>query len=284
MTIDSARPDLSRALPDRPIGVRPPQTMGPASASSLFLLLFGLLGGLLWWLGPDLARDWRIGGETMRAEGARIEQTRCRRRLALITLCDVAFIDQRAADAGGRRALWYFFVDTGRDTGNREAIALIAAKSDPAAITTNLGLEKFYHRLATLTLLVGVLVFCIVLCSQVVLQGMATRTALAALDGQRLTPVVVGIEGKITVARKRRRWTYVYDAGGRQERAFVEFASRSEPLYATRDGKRALAVAGLDGGVPLLLDEQLSALDLTAAEKAVFFEVCRAALVETGAP
>ena len=54
-------------------------------------------------------------------------------------------------------------------------------------------------------------------------------------------------------------------------------SNRTEPLYA-RDGKRALAVTGPGGGVPMLLDADLSALDLTEAEKEAFFEVCRSAL------
>ena len=43
-----------------------------------------------------------------------------------------------------RRTLWYFFI--GR--ADPEKIALLQAPNpSPAAITTNLGLDKFYHRL-----------------------------------------------------------------------------------------------------------------------------------------
>ena len=107
---------------------------------------------------------------------------------------------------------------------------------------------------------------------------MVTRRALAALSGQRLSPVVVGVEGKIAIAHKRRRWTYLYDAGGRQERAFIELAKGNDPLFVTPDGKRALALEGQDGGVPLLLDAKLSSLDLSDAEKEAFFAACRKAL------
>ena len=125
MTDSPATPDLSHALPDRPIRVRPPQTIGPMSAAGLFAMLFGLVAGALWWLGPDLARDWRIGGEVMRAEGARIEEARCRGRLVLLTVCDIAFVDARSADAR-RRTLWYFFIDT----GGQEPIILLRSTSN----------------------------------------------------------------------------------------------------------------------------------------------------------
>jgi hypothetical protein len=267
-----ATPDFSGALPDRPIAVRPPWTMGPRSAISLFSTLFALLAGALWWLGPDLARDWRID-DVVEAAGARIERTRCRTGLVLITVCDVAFVDERSAEAS-RRTLWYFFIDT----VGQERIALLRSKSDAAAITTNLGLDKFYHRLLALVLVAGGLVFCIVVSVQLLRQGMVTRRALAALSGQRLVPIVVALEGSARIAHKRRRWTYLYDQGGRQKRAFVELASGSDPLFVTADRKRALALRGQDGGVPLLLDGRLGSLDLSDAEKEAFFVACRKAL------
>ncbi len=278
----SAMPDFSRALPDRAIGVRPPQTVGPMSSVGLFVLLFGLIAGAIWSLGPDLWRDWRIDGEVVQAEGARMEAARCRSRLVLFTVCDVTFHDGSAANAA-RQTLWYFFID--RPDG--QPIVLVRPKADAApsadTITTNLGLDKLYHRLLALVLVVALLGACIILSAQVQWQGIATRRALAALSGQRLTPVVVGIDGSFPIGHKRRRWTYLYDAdahnsGGGPERAFIELPKGSEPLFVTPDGKQALALRPRVGGVPLLLDAKLSALDLTEAEKAAFFAVCRAAV------
>jgi hypothetical protein len=278
MPPNPATPDFSGALPDRPIAVRPPWTIGPLSAISLFSMLFALLAGALWWLGPDLARDWRIDG-VVEAAGARIEQTRCRTRLALVSVCDVAFVDERSAQAS-RNTLWYFFIDR----VGEEPIALLRSKSDAAAITTNLGMDKFYHRLLALALIVGGLLFCITLSIQLLRQGMVTRRALAGLSGQRLLPVVVGVEGSIPIAHKRRRWTYIYDAGGKEERAFVELTAGNDPLFVTPDGKQALALRGEGGGVPLLLDSKLGSLDLSEAEKEAFFAACRAVLGAEPAP
>jgi hypothetical protein len=259
--------------------VRPPSTIGPLSSFGLFALLFGLLAGALWWLGPDLARDWRIDGEVVHAEGARIEEARCRSRLFLLTACDITVLDERRADPS-RRTLWYFFIDRAES----ESIVLVrpksAPRSDPQAITTNLGLDKLYHRLLALTLIVALLMICIALSIQLLWQGASTRRQLVALSGQRLHPVVVGLEGSIPIAHKRRRWTYVYDRDGRQERAFIELAKGNDPLFVTPDGKRALALCGPGGGVPLLLDAKLTSLDLSEEEKDAFFAACRQALGE----
>ena len=273
-----AMPDLSAALPDRPIMVRPPVTVGPASTFGLFVLLFGLLAGAMWWLGPDLVQDWRAGRDTVEARNVRIVEASCRSRLLVFTVCDIT-VAEAGASAPARTA-WYFFIGA----ASRGPIVLLrpqlAPAFGPAAITTNLGQEKLYYRLLALTLIVAFLAFCIVVAVEVYGKGIVTRRGFSALSGQRLSLMVVTIENGIPVASKRRRWTYVYDDGDLQERAFVEFASGVQPLFVTPARKQALAVIGPGGGVPLLLDVPLSALDLTKAEKATFFEACRAALDE----
>jgi hypothetical protein len=279
MSSSPATPDFARALPDRPITVRPPPTIGPLSAFGLFALLFGLLAGAVWWLEPDLARDWRIGGEVVEARDARIEDWRCRTRLMVFNVCDVAFVDGSSASTQ-RHARWYFFIDR----LERGPIVLVRPKGAPGGdageITTDLGLDKLYRRLLAFALVVGLLAVCITLTVQLLRQGVATRKALAALSGQPLVPLVVGLEGSIPIAHKRRRWTYVYEEGGAQQRAFIELVKGIDPLFVTPDGKRALALRARHGGVPLLLDAELSALDLSAEEKQAFFAACRKALDE----
>jgi hypothetical protein len=272
-----ATPDFSRALPDRPITVRPPPTIGAMSAFGLFTLLFGLLAGAVWWVGPDLACDWRLGGEVVAAQGARVEEQRCRARLMVVNVCDVTVV-VGSGTGEQRRTLWYFFI--GRLDGGLPVVPVRPRGSpggDASEITTDLGLDKLYPRLLAFALIVGLLAICIALSVQVLRQGMATRRALMALSGQSLHPVIVGLEGSIPIAHKRRRWTYVYETGGGQERAFIELTKDVDPLFVTPDGKQALALAG-SGGVPLLLDAQLSSLDLTEAEREAFFAACRRAL------
>jgi hypothetical protein len=147
---------------------------------------------------------------------------------------------------------------------------------DLAAITTDLGQETFYRRLIALLVIVGFLAFCIGVSIEVFRNGILARRGFSALSGQRLSLVLVTLENAIPVASKRRRWTYLYDVGDRQEQTFVELASSTKPLFATPDRKQALAVVGPDGGAPLLLDAALSALDLTETERAAFYEACRA--------
>jgi len=271
--------DLATALPDRPIAVRPPQTIGPLSAVGLFVMLFGLLAGALWWLGPDLARDLRIGSDVAPARSLRIEEARCRSRLYVIAVCDVRYAPAAAAaETAHGTTLWYLLL--GR--ANADGINLLASRADPELVTTDLGLDRLWQRLLALLLIVALSVTCIGLSAQIVLQGTRTRRQLMGLSGQRLRPVVVGLETSVPIAHKRRRWAYVYDDAGTERRAFIELHTSIDPLFVTPDRKRALAVSGPAGGVPLLLDAPLSALDLTQAEREAFYAACRAALEAAG--
>jgi hypothetical protein len=276
------RARLAKALPDRPITVRPPATIGPLSAFGLFAMLFGLLAGALAWLGPDLARDARIGRDLVAASEARLVEARCRSRLAIVTVCDVTYA--RAGTGGAsdaQRTLRYFFVAGAR--AGAEPIALLSPRGDPATVTSDLGVEIFYPRLFVLALIVALLAGFIALSVGVIRQGRVTRIALAGLSGQPLQPIIVPLEGSIPVAHKRRRWTYRYDDGGREERAFIELVAGNDPLFTSADGRTALALVRPDGGVPLLLDSALVSLDLTEAEKEAFFEACRGALAPRNA-
>jgi len=270
MTMRPMPVDLADALPSRPVAVRPPQTVGPLALLGVFTLLFGLLGGLLWWLGPDLVRDWRIGSDASPASDARVEEARCRSRLFVLQVCNVSLADDRS---GAKRTLWYVFIDV----RGRERMEPLRSRSDPALLSTDLGLEKLLARSATLALAAALLASCIGVALRIAQQGLRTLRAFRDLSGQRLIPVVVEIERHNLLPPRRRLWVYLYDDGARQGRAFIELPARERPLFTDTSEKRALALRSEQGGTPLLLDARLGCLDLTEAEKTAFYAACRAA-------
>jgi len=272
MSARSTIADLADALPRRPVVVRPPQTIGPTAAFGLFALLFGLVALVLWWLGPDLARDWR--NDWIAAPDARVEAAHCRSRLLVFRACDVTVADGPDA-AAGKRTLWYAFIDASR----AEPTAPLRSRSDPALLSTDLGLGKLIARSLTLALAVAMLALCIAAVGRMIQQGLRMARALRSLSGQRLAPVVVEIERNNFVPPRRRLWVFLYDDQGRRGRAFIELPSRQRPLFTDASEKRALALRNPQGGAPLLLDASLTCLDLTSAEKEAFYTVCRAVFV-----
>jgi hypothetical protein len=271
MTRSPSTVDLADALPRRAVAVRPPQTVGPLAMLGLFTMLFAFLGGLLWWLGPDLVRDWRIGSDTVSANDVRIEDARCRSRLFVLYICDLTL----AGPAGAKRRLWYIFLDAPNRAQGTDRVVPLRGRSDPELVATDLGLAKLLTRSLTLVLAVSVLALCIGVGVRVTQQGLRNAGAFRSLSGERLTPVVVEIERHNLVPPRRRLWVYLYDDAGRQKRGFIELPSRDRPLFTDASEKWALALRGKAGATPLLLDAQLSCLDLTAGEKEAFYAACR---------
>jgi hypothetical protein len=271
--MSAAKPDvdLSGALPGRPVAVRRvPQTMGPVAMLGPFGLLLGLLALVVWGLGPDVARDWRIRGDAVPAVGdARVEEARCRSWLAVIKVCTITYSEA----AGAKRSLWYLYIGA----PGEESIALQRSRSDPALVTTDVGLERLISRSLTFAVLAGSLLLCLGFAVQAARGGSDLRRGFASLGGQRLTPVVVEIEHKNLVPPRRRLWVYLYEDGGTAGRAAVELPSKETLVFLTSDERWAVAVRGERGGTPMLLDSKLAALDLTEAEKAAFHAACRGA-------
>jgi hypothetical protein len=256
--------DLAHFLPQRAIAVRPPQTVDGGTIGVIVLLLI-LLGGVLAWLGPGIASDWRMRGEAVAATDVQTREARCRSWLAALRFCTVAV----AADGGntaGDRTLWFVFLGGAGD----QAMAPLHSRSDPSRVTTELGLAKVYNRLFTLLLFAGMAAFGISVAATMLRRGIETRHAFAAMSGRALRPVVVEMERNNRLPPRRRLWVYLYDDGGKRERALVEWPSKLQPLFTTPDEGWALALQGTEGGTPLLLDVDLGALDLTEVEKSAF--------------
>jgi hypothetical protein len=256
--------DLAHLLPQRAIAVRPPQTIDGGTIGVIILLLI-FLGGIVAWLGPGIASDWRMRDDAVATADLQIREARCRSWLATLRFCSVT-VDADRGDTAGERTLWYAFLD---GTGD-QAMAPLRSRSDPSRVATDVGLAKVYNRLITLLLFAGLLVFCIGVAATMLWRGAETRRAFAAMSGRGLRPVVVEMERNNRLPPRRRLWVYLYEDGGKQERALAEWPSKLQPLFTTPDEGWALALQGEEGGTPMLLDADLGTLDLTDAEKAAF--------------
>jgi hypothetical protein len=256
--------DLAHLLPQRAIAVRPPQTIDGGTIGVIILLLI-FLGGIVAWLGPGIASDWRMRDDAVATADLQIREARCRSWLATLRFCSVT-VDADRGDTAGERTLWYAFLD---GTGD-QAMAPLRSRSDPSRVATDLGLAKVYNRLITLLLFAGLLVFCIGVAATMLWRGAETRRAFAAMSGRGLRPVVVEMERNNRLPPRRRLWVYLYQDGGKRERALAEWPSKLQPLFTTPDEGWALALQGTEGGTPLLLDVDLGALDLTEVEKSAF--------------
>jgi hypothetical protein len=269
--------DFSGMLPDRPITVRPPRTVGGLSAFGMFSVLF-LLACIVWTLvGADVVRDWRIGADPVAAADARVDEAHCRTWLFVFGLCSVSATDTQAA---AEHKLTFRYAFLGRESA--EPITLLRSRNDPALLTTDLGRRHLNGRTLVLLLLTGVLLGAIAAIASVVHSANRTRQGFAALSRQQLEPTLVEMERNNALPPRRRVWIYRYANSKGSNTAMVELHSRIRPIFVTKDERWAMAVRGPEGTVPMLLDGNLDSLDLAHDEKVVFLEKCRAELEKRG--
>jgi hypothetical protein len=267
MSAPYASSDLADLLPRRGIAVCPPRTV-EGGTLGVIGLLFVMLIGLLAWLGPGIAGDWRMRSDAIPAADVRVSDAQCRSWFGLLRFCSVTLAPDATVGAGGARTLWYaFFAGSGEQT-----MAPQRSPTDASWLSTDLGLARLHSRLMALLLFTGLFLCCIGVAAAVLWRGVKARRAFAGMSGQRLTPVVVEIERNNRLPPRRRLWVYLYDDGGRRERALAEWPSRQQPLFTTPDERWALALRGEEPGPPMLLDTGLENLDLTDEERAVFCE------------
>ena len=277
MTAQPPRLDLSNALPPRPITVRPATTVNPYTAGGIFVALYAILAVLWTFLVPDLARDWRLRGDTEIARDVRIEEASCRAWLGFLAFCNIAVNETRDGSEAKTSFRYVFF---GRQDQNQ--ISPLRGRTDPFLLSTDAGADRLWNRGLVAALLLAIPLFSIGAVANVVRNARKTRAAFAGLSREQLEPIAVEIERSNALPPRRRMWVYLYDDGGKQGRTFIELSSRARPLFLTEDERWALALRGPPGTVPLLLDQTLSAMDLTAEEKAAFLEACRAQLPALG--
>jgi hypothetical protein len=267
------RIDLANALPPRPITVRPATTVNPYATAGIFALLYVVLAVLFTSLVPDLARDWRLAGDTENAPDVRIDEASCRSWLAILAFCSITVNDTREG-TGAKTTFRYAFL--GRQDQNR--IAPLRGRTEPSLLSTDAGAGRLLNRSFVAMLILALPLLAVGAVANVARNARKTRAAFAGLNREQLQPIAVEIERSNALPPRRRMWTYLYDDGGKQGRTFIELSSRARPIFLTDDERWALALRGPPGTVPLLLDQTLSSVDLTAEEKAAFLEAARAQL------
>jgi hypothetical protein len=164
----------------------------------------------------------------------------------------------------------------GRQDQNQ--IMPLRGRSEPSLVSTDAGRDRLLNRSLVAVLILAIPLLAVAAVANVVRNARKTRAAFAGLNREQLKPIVVEIERSNALPPRRRMWVYLYDDAGEKGRTFVEFSSRVRPLFLSEDERWALALRGPPGTVPLLLDQTLSAMDLTEEEKAAFLEATRAQL------
>lgn len=247
------------AFPHRALTLRPGRGAfgGWLMALAGLLLFGGFLALIAVQVGPEIRDDFAIREQALPAPGARITEGRCRSRMFLLQSCDVT-IAWRGKNGSGTRKLSYLFVEPHMGSWSAQPMMDPAR---PDLVTTDLGLERLWNRVATaigggifaLALIIGLFI--------AARKAQSKRGEVKALSGRVLQPVPVRFQGW----GQGPTWR-VQDERG----ATFEWPVRRSDKPFVLDPQRGLVLALRDpaGGPAFPLDEKLRLVRLTPEERA----------------
>jgi hypothetical protein len=246
------------AFPQRPLQLKP----GRGAVGGWMMALLGLLlfGGFLLLMaveiGPEIRDDFAVRDQARPAAFARVSEGRCHSRMFLFQSCDVT-LDWRDKDGSHTRKLSYMFVEP--HMGTWTATPMMDPQR-PWLVTTDLGLDRLWNRVATAA---GGVLFALAIIAGLFLaarQAQAKRREVAALSGRVLRPVPVAFDGW----SKGPTWR-VRDESG----AVFEWPVRKSDKPYLLDAERGLVLALRDpaGGPAFPLDDKLRFVSLTKEER-----------------
>lgn len=263
-------------LPARPIAIKGGVISIPFAYYFSTPVLLAIAIFMVMTEGPGILRDYTISQNPFVIDGT--IGGNCTTRKAVFTTCEV---DLSYEHDGQRyeKEVEVMFVDF--HTGDYET-GLVISADHPELATISLGLDMLWNRIITLaafTLLLGgggiAMIF-------LALRILRVRGQLRHPAPLTVIPVeITGMDKK----RGRLSVTYADRLSERKTKrvAFTRFESGEEPIIVGDAGSNAVALAVWHGttALPVLLDDRLERIDMTAQERAEALAPLHAAATST---
>ena len=251
--------DLAAVFPRRPLRLRQPRGL----LGQIFWALVGiaLIGGLAAWIGlhlaPDLLNDYRLRDSAVPLRDARLVEGRCRVRLAMVQDCTLT-LALRTKDGEVTREVQYLFVEFSH--GDRRVGQILGDPTRPETLTTDLGMDRLWNRVAMLAVVVVIGAFMALGMVLLALGARRQRRLVGTLSGQALTPLPARL-----IAHGPGKWMIQAEGGPAVE---WEVPRRAKPFLLDPAGAWVLAVTAPGASAVFPLDHELRWIDLTPPERA----------------
>ena len=247
------------ALPARALHGRPPDGTGAVTGGVLLALIFGpMLGFLLAYVPPFLVTDWQVRGTALTLQDGTVPTSDCSTS-DVLAMCDMTV----AAPVGAgevTRHVYYMFL-SGQD--DPVTVHVVADPAHPDRLTTDLGLDVFWNRVASLCAATLLLCGFIAVGAWGAWRSYRRRQAWRKADS---IPVSLRL-----VTRQRVRggqiWTVRSEDG---QIARYTVSRRAEP-FTLGSASEILGLQRMDGTAIMPLDATLRWVDLTPAERQSVF-------------
>ncbi|WP_039974100.1 hypothetical protein [Rhizobium sp. AP16] len=214
---------------------------------------------------PGILRDWTINQNPVTLDSGDIRDGKCTTRKGFFTTCS-ADLNYTYNGQSYDKAVEIMFVDI--HDGDYDTNLVISA-DHPDLATLSLGIEKLWNRIITLAVFVALLGGVSIAAIFQILRAWRVRSRLR--QPAQLVPVPVEITA---FDRRRKRLTVTYADKIAEKKTgrvgHTRFEPGQEPLLIGENGGKAVGLAIWHGNtsLPVLLDERLERIEMTAEERA----------------
>lgn len=253
--------DLASAFPTRPLKLRKTGIVPGIFSYLGGLLLLGIAGFIAVWQAPGIVNDWMISQNPVVVHDSTVTDGHCTTRRAIFVACE-AHVTYSVKGKTFERDIELMFVDF--NTGDYE-VEVVRSGDKPQIVGLSLGLDMLWNRIIVGTafvLLLGVLG------AALLFKGArADQVRRLARKPLKLTAVPVEVTN-ISNVLGGKVVTYALPRPGKKRGTNVSSRMRrkQEPFWLNGDGQ-ALAALHEGSKTPILLDAELSRLDLTDEER-----------------
>lgn len=267
----AAHPVLD-AFPKRPIRVLRSPMLSPLAHILVALMCLGFAALFPLMVTSGLVRDWKISEAPVIVRDANVTDGRCTTH-AVIVDCS-AKVSYRVAGVAyhSEPSLMFISVD------GYDSAAVVRSRNQPELATLDIALDQLWNRVITAACLAGLFIALVVVILTQLPEARRWRRLVKQEKAVGAVPMIVEIRsmktqyGQITC-------NIAYDDGGRTRRTQIKMG-KDKPFVVGAQGERALALAvrPLPGDRPVLLNENLTAIEISDDERMPLWAARNAAL------
>jgi hypothetical protein len=263
------------AFPKRPLRIAN-SGVPPATNQFIFaVIVLALLAVGAIWVGPNLVRDFIIQADPVEVPEADIQNGECSTYRGFLTDCS-ADISYSIKGKEVAASLSYLFVDL---SNSDYQVSVIRSASHPSLATLSLGLDMLWNR----TIVAG-LIGVLMLIGGIALLRNGLRTARfkqSLQDDVELVPVPAAVtaSGKVMLGLMGTSYALQYNDGRKSQTTRTNFKGKDKPFLLGTSGKQTIVLGAMpkQGGMLIVLDDALTRVDFTAAERMALNEAVNAA-------
>lgn len=263
---------FSEVFPKRPLRLKP---VLPKTSGLIFLFLFLTLSGIgiLTWMYlsniPGILKDWKISKDIVTVEDGRLRKGKCTTHNWIFVDCTatLSFRDSSGKTITEEQSFMFFDFHSGDYSAE-----IVRSASQPDLISTDLAINMLWSRITAVLIFSGLGLLLFLTGFIIPIKARARKRKISTMSGTILKPVFLNLLSQ-TTANGQTTLSCSYKHGGESKKVKENLIKASPFIIGLENDKPViLGVTDNQQSHIMLVDEDLSWIDLTETERLALFQ------------